>query len=324
MKTADRPPKIAVIGTINRDTVIRANGSRYEGYGGILYNLAVLSPFAPKGYVIAPVVNIGRDCLREIGKRLAKIHHLDTSAIRIVDRKNNHCLLRYADHATKTEVLHGWVGGVSRRQLECILDARMILVNFISGSDTSGKNLRWLRDNFLRQIYMDFHSRTLGRRADGTRFLRRPRDWREYLACADIVQMNEVEFELLSGANVSGDSCRKFFLTQMPDSSCLVVTLGAEGCIIMQRKGKGAQGTLIQSKTVSHVIDTTGCGDIFSAAFISRYVDTGDPIVSACFANQVAGARCLLGDVFGRDMARLLKGRFATSDDILRSLTRNI
>jgi len=320
-----RNRKIAVIGTINRDTVTRADGSRFEGYGGILYNLAVLSALSPSGISVCPITNVGKDCSRQILDRLAQFAPIESQGVRIVAKPNNHCILRYRDAAAKTEVLKGWVGGVSRRQLQRVVDAELILINFISGADISSRNLHWLRDRYEGNIYMDFHSRTLGRRRDGSRLLRRPDDWREYLNCADIAQMNELEFELLSGHKADELSCTDFLKRQLGRTRCLIVTRGSQGCFVVQRMGRTPRFTAISAPYMAKVVDTTGCGDIFSAGFIANYLKTGDDIAAARYATKLASWRVSFNDFFKVDLTAFSKkGGSETSGDILRNSQRNI
>ncbi|MFH1336109.1 MAG: hypothetical protein ABII96_06295, partial [Candidatus Zixiibacteriota bacterium] len=47
-------------------------------------------------------------------------------------------------------------------------------------------------------IYLDIHSLTLGRDKTGRRYLRMPRNWREYLKMADFIQTNLPELNVLS------------------------------------------------------------------------------------------------------------------------------
>jgi sugar/nucleoside kinase (ribokinase family) len=320
-----RDRKIAVIGTINRDTVTRVDGSRFEGYGGILYNLAVLSALAPSELSILPIANIGQDCSQQILKRLAQFSRLKLQGVNIVAKPNNHCILRYRDIATKTEVLKGWVGGVSRRLLLNAVDSELILINFISGADISGRNLQWLRGRYRGIIYMDFHSRTLGRRRDGSRFLRRPTDWREFLDCADIAQMNELEFELLGGHAADKMSCSDFLKRQLDRTRCLIVTRGSQGCFVMQRSGAAIRFTSIPAPRIAQVTDTTGCGDIFSAGFIANYLATGNEVVAAQYATRLASWRVCFNDFFKVDLTAFpKKGRTETSVDYLRNSQRNI
>jgi sugar/nucleoside kinase (ribokinase family) len=63
----------------------------------------------------------------------------------------------------------------------------------------------------------------------------------------------------------------------------LVVTRGAAGCTVHLR------GQTIPVAThVARLVDTTGAGDIFSASYLIRLRQTGDPLAAARFANCMA------------------------------------
>ncbi|MGB5107022.1 MAG: PfkB family carbohydrate kinase [Candidatus Zixiibacteriota bacterium] len=300
--------KIAVIGTINRDTVIRADKSRVEGFGGILYNLTALSRLLGNSAEIYPVANLGADHEREIRKRLGAFPNVLLPALETVAAANNHCQLTYTSVSEKAEVLRGWVGGVRRAKLRSVFDADYILVNFISGSDISTSNLKWLREKSSAIIYIDFHSRTLGRRANGQRFLRRPKDWREAVRCADILQMNDVEFELLAGEAPSQDSCGQFVKTLLAKTAQgLVVTLGSKGCFVTRRGKAGIESKFIPAPRVNEVVDTTGCGDVFSGAFLAAFSQGLAFEDAAVLAVRAASARAGVNEIEQVDYRRLAR-----------------
>jgi len=65
----------------------------------------------------------------------------------------------------------------------------------------------------------------------------------------------------------------------------LVTTLGAEGCLVSRH---GAEAIAVAAPSVE-VVDPTGAGDCFAAAFAVRFAETDDPVAAAEFA-IVAGA----------------------------------
>ena len=68
-----------------------------------------------------------------------------------------------------------------------------------------------------------------------------------------------------------------------------VLTRGTHGCDIYH----GGHVTHVPARRV-HEIDPTGAGDTFTAAFLIRYAETGDPIHAARYAN-VAASFCVEG-----------------------------
>lgn len=293
-------PDIGVIGTINRDTIHRADGSTVTSWGGLLYTLKYLAERG-RGTVV-PAVNAGRDCHERIIDILREFPRLDRTLVQSVDAVNNHCFLHYADQAHKCERLAGGVPPLTWSRVKPLLTADLILVNFISGRDIGLTALEKLRRAYAGPIYMDIHSLTLGRKtvAGGYhRFLRRPRHWKRYAACADILQMNRVEYELLSGEPLSKNGAAAFVRRHLPRLSCLVVTLGREGALLVRRDGRERRVRFIPVKEVKNPYDTTGCGDIFAAGFIVEYLRTGDAVASVRRGSALAASRCRLpGPIF--------------------------
>ena len=142
---------------------------------------------------------------------------------------------------------------------------------------------------------MDVHSLTLGIDSTGRRFLRPVEDWPEWVAQADIVQVNRVEAETLMGRELP----RREDLIAMGQEvlgvgvRAVLVTLGSQGALVVFQGTDGAEWEFIPAIRVK-VLDTTGCGDVFSAGFVLEYLRSGDPVNAARFANRVAGLSCSL------------------------------
>lgn len=285
--------KIGVIGTINRDTIYLPGGGSIESWGGLLYTLEYLC--RAESVIVQPAVNIGRDHLTPIMKLLGRLKNIDLSLVAEVPERNNHCFLHYANQSHKCEMLKGSVRPLTWNRVKPLLDCDLIAVNFISGPDIKLAALERLRREFSGLIYMDIHSLTLGRKfmhGGFHRFLRRPRQWRRYLACADILQVNEVEFALLAGETFSPEAGKKFIAEDAPHLKCLAVTRGALGSCIIYRRGNKMVSGHVEPIMVRQVYDTTGCGDIFGAGFVTAFLETRNSLTAAAHGNRLAGERC--------------------------------
>jgi len=298
--------KIGVIGTINRDSIRFADGTRKEGWGGILYNIVALSHIFGGEVQIVPVCNVGADHYLEVVKILKLPAGVDIAYVRKVKEKNNHCHLTYLDMENKEEVLKGGVPPLVFDDVEPLLDCDIILVNYISGKDIYLRSLQKLRRHFSGKIYIDIHSYTLGKRSDGKRYLRRPPCWPEVVGCGDFVQMNNVELSVIArgpekarepGGNPEHDlkTVRKVLRDHGIKfrDKVFVVTASSRGCYLDGfEAGRRSllhhrldNGRLALPK---ETVNSTGCGDCFAAGFVAGLVNNLNA-VSCADAGNAAG-----------------------------------
>jgi sugar/nucleoside kinase (ribokinase family) len=299
--------KVAVIGTINRDTIHLYQGGLIQGFGGILYNLFALSYLFGSDATIYPVCNVGHDVYEEVLKKLRKRKNLRLDAVRKVERRNNHATLFYPRKGEKSEILKGRVPPLSFERMKNVLDSDFILVNFISGVDLTLATLKKVFSNRKGKLFVDLHSLTLGIDRDGKRFFRRPSDWEEYVRNCDYLQLNRKELEVITR---SEDLKVRELYSRMQDLNRLgpqgvIVTLGRRGTLACLREGDKIRKQRFCSSPSLQKVDTTGCGDVFSAGFIYRYLTNGDFFRAVEFANRVAGFKVGFSGVEGlRDLNR--------------------
>jgi len=293
--------KVAVIGTINRDTIYLYEGGVIEGFGGILYNLYALSYLFGSSAWIHPVCNVGYDVYDEVSARLRQRENLRLDAVRKVKKKNNHVTLFYPREGEKGEVLKGRVPPLSFERMKDILDSDFILVNFISGVDLTLATLKKVFSKRRGKLLIDLHSLTLGVDKKGRRFFRRPPNWEEYVKSCDYLQLNRKELEVITGSkNLKTDETyhRMRDLNRLGPEG-VIVTLGRRGALASLREGNKTKTKRFYSSESSEEVDTTGCGDVFSAGFIHSYLMSGDSFEAVEFANKVAGFKVSFSGVEG-------------------------
>ncbi len=299
--------KVAVIGTINKDTIIFPSGKRTESFGGILYNLSALSRLGGRGVEIYPVCNLGYDVYNQVKEIIEKYDNVKLDGINKVRRKNNHAYLLINKENQREEILRNRVPTLNLTQIRPFLDSDVILVNFISGFDISLNSLRRIRGHTDTLIFMDIHSLTLGIHKDGKRFLIAPKSWREYIKQANFVQTNLPELFVLSGKRLkSSKEIRDFgnyVLSLGP--KVLLVTMGEEGALMIYKEGKTGKLKKCRGIKVRGFKDATGCGDVFSAGFLVNYLHTRNLHQALDFANRVAAEKYKISGV--ESVAKLLK-----------------
>ncbi len=284
--------KVAVVGTINYDTVVSEDGDRFESFGGILYNIVALAQLEP-GIEIYPITWIGQDRKDQLQELLDKYPQVKTEEIKVSPSGTNANLLVYRSAERRDETLDPRVPPIALEQIEPFLDCDLLLINFISGFDLSLETLTRLRRSFQGTIFMDIHSLILGLDEKGRRFLRRLEEWESWVRCGDIIQANRIEAELLTGLELKAEKDYQEAGSAILDSgpSTVLFTLGEEGCLVAYRKGHEKFFSLIPAGRVK-VKDPTGAGDVFSATFIINYMKTKDPLRSAQIATSTASNSC--------------------------------
>ncbi len=108
-----------------------------------------------------------------------------------------------------------------------------------------------------------------------------PENFQEYLEKVDIVKVGMDELEIFDKPN---DEVLEELVEIGPEIA--ILTLGGEGCKILFDEN------IRKIKSIDvNVEDPTGAGDVFGSTFLSKYIETGNPLDSAKFASAAAGLK---------------------------------
>ena len=305
--------KIGILGTMVWDTIHSRDVTRgvVEEWGGISYALSAFAAAAPAEWELVPIVRVGSDLSERALAFLASIERFDLSRVRVVPEPNNRVELRYVDADRRAERLTGGVSAWPWPILEPLIsDLDALYVNFISGFEMELETAQRLRMRMHGPVYCDLHSLFLGLGAGGIRTPQPLDHWREWLACFDVVQVNEDELTLLAGA--WGDPWAFAAQTVGDMPRALLVTLGDRGAafiaspafqpdpinwrepnVALNRPlavtGAARSGKVAQRRPVAGG-DPTGSGDVWGATCFARLL-AGDALEDAMAAANQAGAR---------------------------------
>ena len=304
--------RVGVIGTFVWDEIHGRDPAQapLAEWGGITYALAGLDAALTDDWEIVPLIKIGSDLAARAWDFLRTLRHLAPDAAPIeVPYPNNRVTLRYVSAERRTEQLSGGIPGWHWLGLKPLLrDLDALYVNLISGFELDLETAQLIRQHFTGPIFCDLHSLLLGVDANGLRVPRSIPNAPAWMACFDVVQVNEEEMQLLAG-----DPLSLAAMALAAGVSVLNVTLGPGGAIYFAAPGferlsdikkvtlpaASALGGAIRTARVpaapTHKAavgegDPTGCGDVWGATYFARLL-AGDMLGDATSAAMRAAAR---------------------------------
>ena len=297
---------LGVIGTMVWDTIRREShpGSSVEEWGGISYALAAANAVAPVGLRVRPILKLGRD-LAERGfafLRGLSIIETDQSVV-ICDAPNPRVELHYRGLERHCERLQGDVLPWTWEELTAHIEGcDALYVNFITGYELDLEVAQALRRHFRGPIYADIHSLMLARGPRGERSLRPLRRWDEWLACFNIVQVNEDELRVLAAdwgdpwtfaADAVGYSTELLLVTLGPGGAAYVMSESSASRVGSRRSRKTGSGLTRTGRINVECVrdgDPTGCGDVWGITACLAFIEGLDVEAAIRRANRLAGA----------------------------------
>jgi sugar/nucleoside kinase (ribokinase family) len=284
---------ITIIGHLCKD-IVHLPGEKYvqeESFGGILFALLTLANLMSERDCIQPVFGVGQADYEMLMEQLKPYKNIDVSGIFKFKGPTNQVQLFYQKNAqTRIECSQNISDPIPFSRIKPYLDGDGVLINMISGADITLETLGYIRMEVRERdipIHFDFHSLTLGTDQEFKRFRRPITDWRRWCFMLNSIQMSEEEVLGLSAERYDEKTLTNHLMTLMVET--LLITRSEHGVtVIVQDIHKKLTHKDIAGVSFGNAVDTTGCGDVFGAAFLYQNLKSKDSFVAAEFANKTA------------------------------------
>ncbi len=279
--------KIFVIGSTVIDRIRTYDQREYNSFGGITYSVVALAKLNPDRKVF-PVTYVGSG---DFGKYLNALSRLQNVAFDYVfpyDASNENFIF-YPRRGPRQEEFKMVTPPIEVSQIPEIKEGDAILVNFIKNNDLSHETLKSLSFQYDGILFIDIHSLLRVVTPQGKFVLKTPKNWVKWASLPDIIQMNRSEAHTLTGL-VSKNlkelrSLGSLILLSGP--KVVTITLGRKGSLTLWKE-EGEVRIKRSYAVRAEVVDPTGAGDTYGAAFLTAILRGMNPGEAADFANQKA------------------------------------
>lgn len=280
--------------------------------GGILYSVVSLAVISGPQNEVYPIMNLGEDEYDNINNFLSDFPNIKTDYINKTIHATRIVNLYYKDKTVQfknpeTGMLKTYDREENSTKPTLPVDYSLaekalplldgLLVNLVSGVDLKFETLKDIRESFKGYIHMDMHNLCMTTHEDGTRTQGPVKHWLDWCRLTSTLQMNESELHVMPGEKMHEYETAEKILAD-GSVKTLIVTRGKLGVSMYSRKETTAAGEKyfeldkadLPAIETPHFIDSTGCGDVFAAAFFYNNCvnKLNDFHASLNFANKAA------------------------------------
>ncbi len=302
--------KIAIVGHFVLDELHLHDGGILQSFGGIWFAISAFAAIIHPGDRVVPLLPLGEDAAAEVEARLGKLPGVSPEGIVRLAAPTTRVKLFYTSETSYATCLVTELPPVTRAQIEPHLDADLVYINMMTAGDISIDLLEWARNRSRAMFYLDAHMLAYTVADNGARSLAPNPLWDRWAGAADILQMNDREVLAFTGKEGGEEEAVRAMLGRARPRA-VVITRGAEGASIFERGKDGVRRTDIAAVPVEALADTTGCGDIFGAAFAHRSALGEPPAACGAFAALAASRGAMVHGSEGLDRLRILLGEAA-------------
>lgn len=295
------PYKIAVLGPIPRDFITTYQNQTITRYGAITHTVIALANLLQNQGKIIPVTHVRKKDFDAIQEIFSPYPCVDMSHIETEHDRGDVIQLKFIDQNNRLEKQSGFMHPIRPSDLEDLLDCDMFVILPVTDFEVGLETLSYLKKNSKGTIIFDAHGPTCTVTPSGDRTLRAWVDVNTWLPYIDILKMNREELEscwykkeydwkeLVEGRKISLPEAAEYCLSM--GVKALYVTADTQGCYAFYMEGGKLKQELVPAVPVSHVVDTTGCGDSFNGGLAFGYLKTKNFIKACQYANACGAFR---------------------------------
>jgi adenosine kinase len=298
--------RISILGAVVYDEIITHLGEKRESYGGITYNIAAFSSIVSDMTKLVPVSNVAEDHFDQVTSLLSGYPQVELAELKRVPGKLTHAKLTYETVSRRDESVKHMMTPLTPERLVSCRESDAVLMNFVNGTEIDLSTFEGLREQTKAFLHLDVHSKVGKWDSEGKKTLVGFPDWREWVRHLDSIQMNEFECELIVGRKLTSYDDFVEAASEIVERGApiVTVTLGPLGSVLTYRREAKIYSSVCPAADVDNVIDTTGCGDSFSAGFMWSYLQCGNPVAANAAANIVGGVNCTISGIGHLEKAR--------------------
>jgi len=288
-----RAMRIAILGAIVHDEIIWIDGNRRKSFGGILYTVGALSSVLDDGDWAVPVSRVGADRYDAVLDQFGQFARVETEGLTRCDEPTTTVTLTYHTPAERTEAMLNRMPPFDDASLDAAVTCDAVHVNPITGTEIDLDTLAAFRERYSGLLSLDVHN-TISRfdyAGTGKRTIVGFREWRDWAPLIDVFQCNELEINTMFDHEIATRAQFAAAAKEVCEAGPRVasITLGPEGAVTVYRKEDAYYCIDIEALPPIEAVDTTGCGDSFSAGFLVGMLTHDDPATAVACASVVAG-----------------------------------
>jgi sugar/nucleoside kinase (ribokinase family) len=286
IKPGEKSEKFGLVGTITHDVITYATGQVFRGLGGILYQAAALCGLGREVFLYTC---LGKELCPGVNKIIAQWPTCHTRGIRVVPGPGNNVFLHYPEEGERIEILESCVPALKPQRVIEDLPHLCLLIGVInSGFDIDLRDWRKTVRKAECPIWFDVHSLALSLNLHTPRSYRLLPEWKEWAEGVTYLQANLKEAASMLGdpaKRPSWDKLHRFGeAASEVGAKAVFITLGKEGVLVLTPE----TSQKMSEPDVAHIVDTTGCGDVFCAGTVAKLASGVDPLKAAAYGLELA------------------------------------